>query len=279
MARMTCLTLRVAGAALLLFSTACDPAVDGDDGGSTTDSTTGDGPGTSTGSDPSTSSTSVATTDASTTLEPGTSSTTTEEGSSSSTGEPVDCVDEDIGAAVGEAVVTATNDGQGDDFSLRFCDGGVGSTTGGADSGGGDEATTDPTGMTTGMTSGVTSDGETGEVGDGDDYVVAWTPPSSGPYTLDTFGSGIDTVLSVVPPVCGAPPEECNDDCVGLESGLVYEASKGQTVYIVIEGYSGRQGEFVLNIADGGALDCGVGTTSDSDSATTGMTTGMTTSP
>ena len=100
--------------------------------------------------------------------------------------------------------------------------------------------------------------GTTGDSGDsGDDYVVSWTPPGSGPFVIDTFGSGIDTVLSVVAPECGASRGDCNDDCEGFESGLIYEATEGETVYIVIEGYSGRQGTFVLNIAEGDALECG----------------------
>ena len=47
-------------------------------------------------------------------------------------------------------------------------------------------------------------------------------------------------MLTVVEPVCGASRGECNDDCNGLESGLVFEATEGETVFIVIEGYGGR---------------------------------------
>ena len=159
----------------------------------------------------------------------------------------------------------------GDDFQLRYCDGGV-STTGGGD-GGGDAGTTDPTGMSTsvGSTTG-------GMDGDGDDYVVSWTAPSSGTFVIDTFGSSIDTVLSVVPPRCGASRAVCNDDCEDLQSAVVYEATEGEVVYIVIEGYSGRRGSFVLNIAEGGVLECEGGTSSGGFESE-GMTTGMGTSP
>ena len=177
-------------------------------------------------------------------------------------------------------MASGSNDGQGDDFALRFCDGGVNSSsssasTTGPDDTGGAEATTDPTDATTGI------GGTTGGFGEsGDDYVVSWTPPSSGPFVLDTFGSRIDTVLSVVAPQCGAAGRDCNDDCDGVESGLVYEATEGETVYIVIEGYSGREGTFVLNIAEGDALECGgYGTSTGGFDTDDGMTTSAGTPP
>lgn len=189
-------------------------------------------------------------------------------------------MDQDIGDAIGEEVASGSNDGQGDDFALRYCDGASSSTTSattvGPDDTGGGEATTDPTGeATTGM-----GGGTTGGFGDsGDDYVVSWTPPSSGPFVLDTFGSGIDTVLSVVAPECGASRGDCNDDCDGFESGLVYEATEGETVYIVIEGYSGREGTFVLNIAEGEALECGGFDTDGPMTSSTSAGTSVGTSP
>lgn len=269
MASRTSSSLLVAlSAATLLLLPACDSAVDVDDTGGTTGGTTSE----STSGPPATSSTTVPATSSSTdpsttTVSPGsstgstgeemTTSTSDTEGSSS-TGEPGDCVDEDIGEAIGAGVASGTNDGQGDDFVLRYCDGGFesstsASTTGPDDTGGGGGTTVDPPGSTTGAGGGTTG----GFDDSGDDYVVSWTPPSSGPFVLDTFGSGIDTVLSVVAPKCGASRGDCNDDCDGLESGLIYEATEGETVFIVIEGYSGRQGTFVLNIAEGGDLECG----------------------
>lgn len=269
-------------AAALLLLPGCPADTDGDDGGttsgggssSTTDATkgglttptaTGSGPdtGSSSGGDP--------------TATAGSSSSTGDEGSTStgddgsSTGETSDCVDENIASAVGANVAEGSNEDMGDDFQLRYCDGGV-STTGGGD-GGGDAGTTDPTGMSTsvGSTTG-------GMDGDGDDYVVSWTAPSSGTFVIDTFGSSIDTVLSVVPPRCGASRAVCNDDCEDLQSAVVYEATEGEVVYIVIEGYSGRRGSFVLNIAEGGVLECEGGTSSGGFESE-GMTTGMGTSP
>lgn len=269
MASRTSSSLFVAlGAAALILLPACDPAGGSDDTGGTTGGTESD----STSGTPATSSTTVPATSSSTgpgsssTGEDTTSSTTSDTEGSSSTGEPGDCVDEDIGQAIGAGVASGTNDGQGDDFVLRYCDGGFesstsASTTGPDDTGGGGGTTIDPSGGTTGFggsTTGGFGGSTTGGFDDsGDDYVVSWTPPSTGPFVLDTFGSGIDTVLSVVAPKCGASRGDCNDDCDGLESGLIYEATEGETVYIVIEGYSGRQGSFVLNIAEGGDLECG----------------------
>lgn len=287
MAFQTSSSLLVAlGAATLLLLPACDSVVDADDTGGTTGGATSG----STSGPPATSSTTLPAT-SSTTVSPGTSSTgedmtgssssaTTTDGSSS-TGEPGDCVDEDIGDAVGDEVASGTNDGQGDDFVLRYCDGGFGSSTsagtvGPDDTGGGGEATTDPTGEgTTGVGSGTTG----GSDESGDDYVVSWTPPSSGPFVIDTFDSGIDTVLSMVAPECGASRGDCNDDCDGLESGLVYEATEGETVFIVIEGYSGRQGTFVLNIAEGEGLECGGFDTDGPMTSSTSAGTSAGTSP
>lgn len=273
------------GATTLLLLPACDSAVDLDDTSGTTGDSSTSGPGaTSSTTVPATSST---TQPGTTTVSPGssstgedmTSSTSDSTDASSSTGEPEDCVDEDIEDAVGKGVASGTNDGQGDDFALRYCDGGIGSSTSagtvGPDDSGGGEGTTDPSEGTTGMGSGTT-----GGFGDsGDDYVVSWTPPSSGPFVIDTFGSGIDTVLSVVSPECGASKGDCNDDCDGVESGLVYEATQGETVFIVIEGYSGRQGTFVLNIAQGEALECGGFDTDGPMTSSTSAGTSAGTSP
>ncbi len=293
-------TFGFAAAALFLVP-ACDSGGSGDtDGGSTssttttttspptTTATTGTPPGSTSssttddsGSTTGGSSTSGSTTDDSTSTTGGSSSTTDAPGStgssSSSTGEaPSDCVDEDIFDAVGEDVASGQNDGQGDDFSLRFCFGGPGGG-GGATSFGSDTDAFETTGVvaTTGFgdtgsfgtsggsTSGFGTDGfgtdgfgSTGGFGDGDDYVISWTPPSTGPFVIDTVGSTMDTVLSVVPPKCGASRTVCNDDCNTLESGLIFEATEDETVYIVVEGYAGGSGTFTLNITEGDDLDC-----------------------
>ena len=281
------------GAASLFVLTACDPSGGGGGESSSTSGTTSDDPDTTTGVDPSTSgssgssSTTFPPTSASSTgPAPGTGSSTTDEStssggsdSSSTGGEPTDCVDEDIGSAVGDEVASGTNVGQGDDFQLRFCFGDwggsggatsgfgdTGDTFGGTSFGGTDTFVSGTGGSTFGGTDsfgetgfGTTSGfGTTGEWDpDGDDYVIEWTPPESGEYVIDTFGSPMDTVLSVVPPRCGSSARLCNDDCQSLESGVIYDATEGETVYIVVEGYAGRDGSFVVNITPGSDLECG----------------------
>ena len=257
------LILATLGAATLFLLPACEPGGGSDDTGGTTGGTTGPTTTDSASASSPTSTTSPETTSSTSTDDSTGSTTTTGAESSSSTGEPADCVDVDIGDAVGPNVASGTNDGQGDDFVLRFCDGGFGgsssSSTGGfGDTGGGLGTTSSSTGGTSG-----------GFDESGDDYVVSWTPPSSGPFVLDTFGSRIDTVLSVVTPQCGAASRDCNDDCTSLEAALVYEASEGEAVFIVIEGYSGDQGPFVLNITEGDSLECGIGGSSTGGGSST----------
>jgi len=271
MSRTFSTTSALAATSILLL-TACPSTGGGDTDGATSGSMT-----TTTDSTTANPTTMDATTMDATTVNPttasttsdtttgGSSSTTTTAGSSS-TGAAGDCVDEDIGNAVGAEVVSAATDDQGDDFTFRFCDDG-GATTGIGTTGFGTTGTTGGFGST-GTTGGFGTSGTTGFSESGDDFVVSWTPPSTGPFVIDTFGSDIDTVLSVVAPECGAAQGDCNDDCEGYSSGLVFEATDGETVYIVIEGYSGRQGGFVLNITEGDTLSCGgFGTTGPGTSA------------
>lgn len=276
--RNSLLSAAIGAASLLLV--ACDPSGGGGAESSSTSGTTTGDPDMTTGGDPSgsgttsSSSTTSPTSASSTGPAPGTDSSTTDEStssggsdSSSTGGGAADCVDEDIGSEVGDEVASGTNVGQGDDFQLRFCFGDWGGETdGGTSFGGTDTFISGTAGSTFGGTDtfGETGFGTTSGYGttgawdpDGDDYVVEWTPPESGEYVIDTFGSPMDTVLSVVPPRCGSSAHFCNDDCQSLESGLIYDATEGETVYIVIEGYGGRDGSFVLNITPGSSLECG----------------------
>lgn len=293
--------LAAAGAAILLALAACDPSDGSGDGGSSTsgattgdpDTTTGAGPSSGTETSSGSSSTTFPSTGASSTgPAPGTGSSTTDastssggsDSSSSTGGEPADCVDEDIGSAIGDEVATGTNIGQGDDFQLRFCfgdwGGSGGATTGigGTDTFGGSDTVggtsfggTDTFGETGVFTTGVGTTGEWDP--DGDDYVIEWTAPESGLYVIDTIGSPMDTVLSITPPRCGASARICNDDCQNLESAVLYDATEGETVYIVIEGYAGRDGAFVLNIAQSSDLECGYYDTDTEGGVTTSVPT------
>ena len=222
---------------------------------------------------------------------------TTTTGNPDTTGDPAECVDEDIAGALGTDVATGITAGAGNDFDVDTCSGGGGSTTDFGTSfvsfvGSDDGMTfivppdTDGGVVTTGGfdTSGgvVTSFGESGLAESsggaftGDDYVIEWTPPESMPYTFSLAHSSYDTLLAIAPPICGGDTLACNDDCFGNESALVFDATQGETIYIVVTGFKGQTGNFALHIFEGGDLECDNGSTT-TDTATGGFET-MTTS-
>lgn len=94
-----------------------------------------------------------------------------------------------------------------------------------------------------------------------------FTPPSSNVYSIDTFGSGYDTVLGIWSGNRGALTSVgCNDDSgSGTQSSLNPNLVGGQMYYIEIAGYTGplatglsTQPEDKLNVAgDIGALSGG----------------------
>jgi hypothetical protein len=145
---------------------------------------------------------------------------------STMTAGPIDgCVDlELLGGPVGASLTAGSTIGATDDF--QFCDAGGGGS-GGSVSGG--------------------------------DYVVSWIAPASELYNFTLSGSNYDTVLGVFPPECGSEPYDCNDDCIGTASSLQSYVNAGQEIYIVIDGFQGQEGEFVLNIGTG-PNDCSSGT-------------------
>ena len=165
------------------------------------------------------------TTSASATVSPSTSGsptstpvTTPATVSATMTAGPIDgCVDlELVGGPVGSGLTAGSTIGATDDF--QFCDAGGGGTGGGASGG---------------------------------DYVVSWIAAASELYNFSLAGSDYDTVLGVFPPECGGVQYECNDDCIGVASSLELYVNAGQQLYIVIDGFQGREGNFVLNIATG----------------------------
>jgi len=79
----------------------------------------------------------------------------------------------------------------------------------------------------------------------------SWTAPSSGPVTIDTFGSGYDTLLGVYTgnAVNALTTVATNDDAGGgLQSRVQFTASAGQTYQIAVDGWSGAQGVITLRI-------------------------------
>ncbi len=95
-----------------------------------------------------------------------------------------------------------------------------------------------------------------------------WVAPESGSFTFDTNGSNFDTLLSIysdVAPAALEVPESAiqlapsdftglnknagNDDANGevLYSEVTFEAVKGTSYYIAIDGFGGATGDVVLN--------------------------------
>lgn len=84
--------------------------------------------------------------------------------------------------------------------------------------------------------------------GDAPDYTFEFTAPATNTYTFDTGGSGYDTYLYVQDGACNGPELACNDDFIGLQSQVSVDLDQDQTVVIVVSGYSGQSGNFVLNV-------------------------------
>lgn len=281
------------GLACALSALACgsDPPAGDTDGSSTGAGDTESSPQTSATTSPSTSTT----TPTDTTTEATTDDTTGPGGSvstgmqdDSSSGDPTEttstssaetttgvlapCVDENIGMLVGDDIVSGTTVDTNDDFKLAECFGPGPSTTGIGETGIVDTEGPPPP-ETTSAGDVVTSDGGSTSIGEfwGDDYVIQWTPPESFVYTISITGSDFDNIVGVYPPVCASEYYSCNDDCYGVDAGLQFDASEGETVFIVVDGRNGQVGSFSLSINQGAGV-CGGG--GETDTATSGIGTG-----
>ena len=132
--------------------------------------------------------------------------------------------DENIGDALGDAVLTGTTSGAPNDYSATpECSGGA----------------TSP------------------------EYVVGWVPPAPGVYEMDLCGSAYDTYLYVREGAIDGPiPADprpghfeglaCDDDddsgACGFESRVQFEVTEIVPYAIFVEGYSSSSGAFTLNI-------------------------------
>lgn len=140
----------------------------------------------------------------------------TSEGVCRATEEPDDpdgCIDQDLGSAVGRAVATGVTDGAGDDFN--------GCETGGSP-----------------------------------DLAFAWTAPSSRRFRFSTCGSAYDSVL-IVEESCtrdsdrlACDDDGCQEDCeeCELQSRVELDLEAGDSIVIVVAGFEGEDGDFVLHI-------------------------------
>jgi hypothetical protein len=89
----------------------------------------------------------------------------------------------------------------------------------------------------------------------GPQSVYAWTPDVSGWAEITTCGSALDTVLSVYADDCAGSELGCNDDAYGVcgpQSRVLVEVTAGATYVIVIGGYNGASGSFVLHVVPPG---------------------------
>lgn len=105
-----------------------------------------------------------------------------------------------------------------------------------------------------------------------------YTAPSAGLVTVDTFGSGFDTVLAVYTgnTVGGLSLVGSNDDTSGNQSRVAFAAAAGQQYRIAVDGYGAASGPIALNwkhaaspsndnLADATAVSGASGTTAGSN--------------
>ena len=83
---------------------------------------------------------------------------------------------------------------------------------------------------------------------DGSDVAFAFAVPFDGTYTIDTVGSNYDTALGVFS-ADGSIEIACNDDGgPGTLSSLSLDLQAGEVITIVVDGYAGSTGDYVLNL-------------------------------
>ncbi|MBV1860595.1 MAG: hypothetical protein KUG77_19435 [Nannocystaceae bacterium] len=91
------------------------------------------------------------------------------------------------------------------------------------------------------------------------EHAFVFTASEDGLYTFDTNGSDFDTVLYVLGGAeCGAPELACDDDGGdSAQSEVTLPLDAGQSVTVVVDGYSSESGAFVLGVAEETANSCG----------------------
>ncbi|MCA8959859.1 MAG: hypothetical protein KDC38_05075 [Planctomycetes bacterium] len=78
--------------------------------------------------------------------------------------------------------------------------------------------------------------------------------PTDGTYRFTTEGSNFDTILALYATDC-VSEITCNDDTpsLGVLSEIVYTMTAGEEVVVIISGYGGAAGDFVLAVAPPGS--------------------------
>lgn len=85
--------------------------------------------------------------------------------------------------------------------------------------------------------------------GDAPEALLSWQAPEDGWYRFSTHGSSFGTVLYLLD-ACDGVELSCNNNAAPgtWQSLLDYELSAGDQVIIGVDGYSGHQGDYALNI-------------------------------
>lgn len=135
-------------------------------------------------------------------------------------------------------------------------------STGGGGGGGNNDncanATVVTNGTYTGSTANATRDGSArcGSSSSTRDVWYRYTAPATGTLSVNSCGSGYDTVVSLHSGCPGTTSNQlrCNDDCGGSPCGGVASCfsrsvTAGVTYYIRVSGYNGAYGSFTLNIS------------------------------
>ncbi|MGK3989865.1 MXAN_6577-like cysteine-rich protein [Sorangium sp. So ce136] len=91
------------------------------------------------------------------------------------------------------------------------------------------------------------------------EMVYRFTAEKAGGYRFDTAGSSYDTALGLLTTdICDELA--CNDDRGGAEASATLSLDEGQAVFVVVSGYNGAQGDFVLSIDPLAPPACPAGT-------------------
>ena len=82
------------------------------------------------------------------------------------------------------------------------------------------------------------------------DVAIEWTAPDSGTYSFSTNvpGTNYDTVLYVLDGTC-TTELGCDNDTGGAQSEVVTDLRAGQRVVVVVDGFDGAEGNYVLDIS------------------------------
>ncbi len=84
------------------------------------------------------------------------------------------------------------------------------------------------------------------------EYGYVWTVPVTGKYSIDTFASTFDTVLTILKQKCSGDLVACNDDASPQSSqgtsGVLLDAVQGDELLLLVDGRNDAKGDFTLSV-------------------------------